>query len=122
MYHKDNKGLIATQNRDQRMAFENALKSYSATINGCGGNKEFLKLVLGEKEYNLLTKIGLTQFCYQKTKELYERFPFPDDTSDFLKEKMAQDHLAEQGEEIAYREAEARRQQEWDTPILPPDE
>lgn len=77
MYNNDNSGLIATQNRDRRMAFENALKSYAAVVQGVNGNKSLLKELLGERDYSMIMTLGFTKFCYEKTRELYERFPFP---------------------------------------------
>jgi len=74
--YKDNNGLIAVQNRDKRMAFENALKSYSALISGVNGDTELLQELLGQ-EYDLLLKLGFTQFCYKKTEELYGVWGFP---------------------------------------------
>lgn len=117
-YYKNNKGLIATQNRDQRMAMESFLKSYSATINGCGGDKKFLELVLGKDEYKFLSEVGLTQFCYQKTKELYAEYPFPDDTPEYKKKKMAEDNLQEQGEEEKFKEKESLEEQQRSVPIV----
>ena len=124
-YYKDNKGLIATQNRDRRMAYESLLKSYSATINGSNGDKDFLKLVFGKDEYQFLTEVGLTEFAHQKTKELYVEFPFPDDTSDkpsqvsvAAKKRIIEQFKEEQGDETRFNEVKQFEDERSKLPII----
>ena len=61
-------------NKDYRMAFENALKSYASAISGCGGNTECLKAIFGN-EYEELIKLGITRFSHLKTDELFIKYP-----------------------------------------------
>ena len=62
-------------NQKKQMAFENFLKSFSATIQGCNGNEEFLKMILQEEDYKLLITAGLWDFCNLKTTAFFELYP-----------------------------------------------
>ena len=121
IYKKGNKGLIAVQNKDKRMAYESLLKSYSATINGSGGKKLFLKMVLGELDYRFLREKGLSDFCYMKIQELYQKFPFPDASPET---KQAEQDLADSLEEEKIKEEEdiKRSEAEEEYRNLPPEE
>ena len=74
-YQKNNAGLIASQNREIRMALMSDKKTISTICTA--GDEEFAKKVLGEKDWNRLLEIGLFQLAYEKTNEVFKQFGFP---------------------------------------------
>jgi hypothetical protein len=74
---ENNNGLIAVQNKEKRMIFENALKSYTTLIAGIGADNEMIHTLLGSKEAKELSELGITKFCYKKTEEVLKQYPFP---------------------------------------------
>jgi hypothetical protein len=77
MNKSSEKETITLATRQQLITFKDALKSYSAVIQGVGRDEKLLKKILGLKDYRLLMKVGLTDFCYQKAEEFLKKFPPP---------------------------------------------